>query len=173
MLVALHGHLEAEFHDALNLRTGVDISIVGHIVVLMALAEVHTTREFAQYHEVGTTNEFILQGRLMQQAVERGHRAHVGKKAQLLTHSQQTYLWTDLRCRIVIVFQIAHSSEEYGVGLHTYLVGGVRIGIAHLVDGVCTTNSGGVSKLVAKLLGNCIEHSHTLFHNLRTNSIAL
>ena len=62
MTTALLSHLEAYLEDTLNLRTGVDVGIVGLIVVLIFLTKVHTAREFAEHHEVGTTQEFILQG---------------------------------------------------------------------------------------------------------------
>ena len=62
VFLAGHRHLEGYLQDALNLRTCVDIGIVGLIVVLILLAKVHTTREFANHHEISATQQFILQG---------------------------------------------------------------------------------------------------------------
>ena len=52
-------------------------------------------------------------------------------------------------------------------------MGGLWVRIAHLVDGVGTTDGCLVFKLVATFLCNSIEHCHTLFHNLRAYTIAL
>ena len=170
--MALHGHLETEFYDALNLRTGIDIGIVGLVVVLIPLAKVHTTSQFSQYHEVSTTNQFVFQRRLMQQTVEGSHRTDIGKESEFLTHGQQSYLRTNLSRGIVVVLQVAYGSKEYGIGPHTHLVGGIGIRIAHLVDGVSTTDGLFVLKLMSTLLGYRVEHSHTLFHDLGSDTIA-
>ena len=61
MLAPRHGHLEGYLQDALNLGTGVDVGIVCLVVVLILLAEVHATRQFAQHHEVGSLQEFVFQ----------------------------------------------------------------------------------------------------------------
>ena len=108
----------------------------------------------------------------MDQTVEGSHRAHIGKETEFLTHRQQPRLRTDLRRRIIVETQVADSSEEHGVGLHTHLVGALRIRVAHSVDGVRTTDSLFVFKLVSALLSHSVEHSYTLFHNLGTNTIA-
>ena len=173
MLLTGHCHLEAHLQDALHLRTGVDVGIVGLIVILILGTEIHTASQLANHHKVGTLQEFFFQWRLVQQTVECSHRAHVGKQTQLLTHGQQTCLRTYLSGRIVVELQRANSSKQHSVGLHTYLVGAVGIRIAHLLDGMSTTDSWGIFKLVTELSGNRIHHSHTLFHNLWAYSIAL
>ena len=61
MLSACHRHLEGHLQDALNLRTRVDICVVGLVVVLILLAEVHTTRQLTDHDEVGTTQQFVFQ----------------------------------------------------------------------------------------------------------------
>ena len=172
VLVALHGHLETEFQDALDLGTGVDIGIVGHVVVLMLLSEVHAAREFAQHDEVGTADEFILQRRLVEQTVEGDDGTHVGIEAQFLTHGQQTGLGTDLGRWVVVELQVADGSKEHGIGTHTHLVGAVGIGISDGLDGMGATDGLLVFKLMSTLGGYRVEHSDTLFHNLGADTIA-
>ena len=172
MLVALHGHLEAEFQDTLNLGAGVDIGIVGHVVVLVLLAEIHAAREFAQHHEIGSTDDLILQRRLVQQTVEGDHRAHIGIESQFLTHGQQARLRADLGRRIVVVLQVADGSEEHRISAHADLMGRVGIRIAHGLDGMGATDGLLVFKLVTTLGCHSIEHSHTLLHDLGADSIA-
>ena len=139
----------------------------------MLLAEIHTARQLAQHHEVCPTNKFVLQRRLVQQTVEGCHWSHVGKESEFLTHGQQTCLRTDLGRWIEVVLQVTHSGKEHGVGTHTHLVRAVRIRVAHLVDGMGTTDGILVFKLVSALLGNRVEYSHALFHNLRADTVAL
>ena len=172
MLTASHRHLESYLQNTLNLRTGVDVGIVGFVIVLVFLSKIHTARQFADHHKVGTTQQFFFQGRLVQQTVERGHRTHIGKQSELLTHGQQTRLRTNLQRGIVVVLQVTHSSKQHGVGLHTHLVGAVGIRIAHLLDGMGATDGLLVFKLVSTLLSHSIKHGHTLFHNLRSDTIA-
>ena len=62
MTLTFHSHIKAQTDDALNLGTSVDVCIVGLVVVLVFLAEIHTARQFAQHHEIGTTDEFVFQG---------------------------------------------------------------------------------------------------------------
>ena len=173
MLLTGHRHLEAHLQDALHFWTGVDIGIVGLIVILILGTEIHATGQLTNHHKIGTTQQFFLQRRFVQQAIERSHRTDVGKQSQLLTHGQQTCLRTYLSGRIVVELQRANSSKQHSVGLHTYLVGAVGVRIAHLFDGMSTTDSRGIFKLVTELSGNCIHHSHTLFHNLWAYSVAL
>ena len=61
VLTARHGHLEGHLQDALNLRTGVDVCIVGLVVILIFLTEIHAARKFTDDHEVGATQQFVLQ----------------------------------------------------------------------------------------------------------------
>ena len=109
----------------------------------------------------------------MQQAVERGHRAHIGKEAQFLTHGQQTRLRTNLGRRVIIELERTYSGKEHSIGLHTHLVGTVGVRITYLVDGMGTTDGTLVFELMSALGSNGIEHSHTLFHNLWANTVAL
>ena len=109
----------------------------------------------------------------MQQTVEGGHGTHIGEEAQFLTHGEQTRLWADGQSGIVVEAQIAYGSEEHGIGAHTHLMGAVGIGITTDIDGVGTTDGGLVFKLMSALLGNGVEHGYSLFHDLRSDTIAL
>ena len=172
MLTTLHGHLKTQFHDTFNLRTGIDIRIVSFVIILISLTKVHATRQFAQHHEISPTNQLVLQRRLVKQAIESSHRTHIGKQAEFLTHGQQACFGTHLRRRIMIVLQIAHSGKKYGIRLHADLMGRIRIRISHLIDGMGTTDGFLIGELVATFSCNGIQHSHTLFHNLRTDTVA-
>ena len=171
MSLTRHRHLESHLQDTLDLRTSIDICIIGLVVVLILLAKIHASRQLANHHEVSSTQEFILQWRLMQQTVEGSHRTDIGKKSELLAHSQQTRFRTDLRCGVIIIFQRTHSRKEHGIGTHTDLVGSVGIRIAHLFDGMRPTNGLLVFKLVSALRCNRIKHCHTLFHYLWSDTI--
>ena len=61
MTATLHRHLERHLEDALNLRTSIDIGVVGFVVVLILLTEIHTTRQLADDHKVSTTQQSFFQ----------------------------------------------------------------------------------------------------------------
>ena len=171
MVLALLGILEAHLQDALNLRTGVDIGIVGHVVVLVFLTEIHTTRELADNDEVGSTNEFVLQRTLMQKAGEGGHGPYVGKEPELLAHGEKSLLRSDRRGGIVVVAQVAHGSKEHRIGSHAHIVSGIGIRVANEVDGMCTTDGFFVFEFMMESLCNGIEDSNSLRHDLRSDAI--
>ena len=79
MTLTLHSHIKGQTDDTLDLGTRIDVGVVGLVVVLILLAKIHTTRQFTQYYEIGTTKQFLFQGGLVQQTVERGHRTHIRK----------------------------------------------------------------------------------------------
>ena len=170
--MALHGHLESNLQDTLYLRTRIDIGVEGLVIVLIFLTKIHATRKLTDNDKVGTAQQLFLQRRLMQQTVEGDHGAHVGKESQLLAHSQQARLRTHLQRGVVVILQIAYSSEEHGIGTHADIVRGSGIGIATGLDGTGTHQRLLVFKLMATLLGDSIHHSHTLFHVFRTNTVA-
>ena len=60
-MAALLGILKAYFQDAFNLRAGVDVRVVGLVVVLIFLAEIHTSSELADDDEVSTTQQLLFQ----------------------------------------------------------------------------------------------------------------
>ena len=130
-----HRHLESHFQNALNLRTRIDIGVKGLVVVLVFLTKIHASRQFANHHEVGTTQQFLFQRRLVEQTIKRGYRTDIGKESQFLTHSQQARFRAHLQRRIVVVFQVTNSSKEYCISTHTDIVGTVRIGIATSING--------------------------------------
>ena len=173
MLTTCHGHLEGHLQDALYLRTGVDVGIVCLVIVLILLSEIHAARQFTNHHEVSATQQFVLQRRLMQQTFKGGYRTDVGEQSQFLAHSQESRLRTYLQRGIIIEAQVAYSSKEYCISPHTHLMGAVGIRFATDVDGMGTTDGLLVFKLVSALRCNGIQHSHTLFHNLRADTIAL
>ena len=108
----------------------------------------------------------------MQQTVKGGHGTNIGKQSQLLAHGQQTSLGTNLRRRVIVILQVAHGGKQHGIGTHADIVGSLRIGVAHGLDGRSTDECLLIVKLMSKLLGNSVHDGHTLLHDLRTYSVA-
>ena len=172
MLVALHGKLEGHLEDTLNLGACVDVGVVGLVVVLILLAEIHAARELANNHEVGTLEQLVLERRLVQKAVEGGHRAHVGKEPQLLAHGKQTLLGAHLGCGVVVETWVANGGKQNGVGIHAGLEGGLGEGIANGINGMGATDCLVERELMAEFLCHYLHHLYTLFHDLRSDSVA-
>ena len=107
----------------------------------------------------------------MQQALERLHGADVGIQPQLLAHGQQALFGAHLGRRVVVILGIAHGREQHGVGLLTYMIGILREGVAHLVDGVRPAESVLISHFVAKLLAHGSHHVHAYGGNLRPDTV--
>ena len=171
VLTSRHRHLEGHLQDALNLRTRIDVRIECLVVILIFLAKIHAARQLADDHEVCATKQFLLQRRLVQQTVERSHRAHIGIEAQLFAHSQQSRFRTHLQRGIIVVLQVAHRRKQHGISPHAYVVGSSGISVATRLDGAGTHQCLLVFKLVSALLGYSVHHGHTLFHNLRPDTI--
>ena len=108
----------------------------------------------------------------MKQTIESGHGPHIGKEAQLLAHGQQSLFRTYGRRGVVVVPRMPYGGEENCVGTHTHIVGGLGIGVADDIDGMGTTDSLLVFKLMAETLGNGIHHGHALRHYLRAYAVA-
>ena len=172
MALALHRGLETYLQNALNLGPGIDVGIVGHVVVLMSFAEVHPPCQFADNNKIYPLQEFVFQRAFVQQAVEGGYRTDVGKESQFLAHGQQTLLGAHGRGGVVVVFQVANGGEEYGVGPHTYLMGTLGIRVAHLVDGMGAADGLLVAELMVELTGNGIHHVDALLHDFRSDTVA-
>ena len=172
MVAALTGHIERHAKDALNLGTGVDVGIVGAVVVLVFLSKVHAARELADDHEVGTSQELVLQGRLVEQAREGGDGTHVGVEAQFLAHGKQSLFGAHGSRGVVVEAQVAHGGEEHGIGTHAHLMGGLRIGVADEVDGMSATDGLLVGELVVELAGDGVHDGHSLLHDLGPDSVA-
>ena len=107
----------------------------------------------------------------MEQAVKRGHGAHVGEESQLLPHGQQPLLWAHFGGRVVVEAKIAHGGEEHGVCLHAGLVGILGEGVSHLVYGVGSANGFLVVELMSKLAGDSVKRGHALLHDFRPDAI--
>jgi len=172
MVIAALSEFKGYFQDAFDLRTMIDICIVSLFVVLVFLSEVHTTSQFTDDDEVSPFDEFFLQRALVEQAVESSHGAYVGKESEFLAHGQQTSLGTYLQCRIVVKTWITYSGEEHSVGVHTGLERLIGEGIPHGIDGVSTTDSFVIRKLMVELLGHSIQYMKCLRHDLRSDTVA-
>ena len=174
---ALAGVLIADAQDALHLRAAVVVrveSILHTISIdqgLLLLAEVHAAGQFADADEVGAAHQLILQGGLVDEAVERLHGTYVGIEAQLLAHGQESLLGTHLGGGIVVELRVAHAGKEHGIGLLARLERLFGEGVSHLVDGMGAAECFLVTNLMAELCGHCAEHGHALLHNLGADSV--
>ena len=57
MFFPFHGIFETDFQDALDLRACVHIGIVGLIVILIFLPEIHASRQFTDTQEIRTIHQ--------------------------------------------------------------------------------------------------------------------
>ena len=168
---ALPGILVGHAQDALHLGAAVVVGVPGLIGALLFLAEVHAAGQLAYADEVGAAHQFVLQRRLVDEAVERLHRADVGIEAQPLAHGQQALLGAYLGRGVVVELGVAHTGKEHGIGLLTGLVRLLGEGIAHLVDSMCTAKCFLVTHFVTELLGYSRQDGHALLHNLWSDSV--
>ena len=171
-MVAFASIFISYFQDSLYLRTSVVVGIVSLVVVLVFLTKVHSSGKLAYADKIGSVDKFILQRRLVEQALECLHGTDIGEESQFLTHRQQSLLRTHFCCRVVVELRIAYSSKENCVSLLTCLESLLGEWVSHLVDGISTDEGFLVLYLVSKLLCYCVHHSHSLSHYLRTNAVA-
>ena len=170
MLVAAHSKLERHLQYALNLWAVIDVGVEGFLIILILLSEVHSTRQLTYDNEISTLDKLLFQWALMQQAIECGNRANVGKEAKFFAHSKQA--WANFQCWIVVETWVTYSGEQHGIGIHTNFESLFRERIATCIYGMSSAESLRVSKLMAKLLCHDIQYLNGLWHNLRTNTIA-
>lgn len=107
----------------------------------------------------------------MEQTVERGHRPHIGKEAEL-AHGQQASLRAHLQCGVVVEARVSDSSEEHSVGVHADLERLFGERVATDVDGVGSADGLTVHKLVSKLLGDGVEHMDGLRHDFWPDAVS-
>ena len=138
MAAALHGVTVGQTHDPLDLFAGIDARVVGYAPVLAAAlrtAEIESAGEFADADEVHAFHQIGPERRAVEERGERCHGADIGVKPQLFAHSQQSVLRPDARRGVVIIFGRADGAIEDGVAAHAELVSGLRIRIAHGING--------------------------------------
>ena len=107
----------------------------------------------------------------MDEAIEGSDWTDVGKEAQLLAHGQQALLGTHLGVGVIVELRVTHAGKEHGVGLHTGLESLFGERIAHLVDGICSTDGILVTQLMTELLAHSLGHCQALLHNLWSDAI--
>ena len=171
MLLALQGVFIGHLQNALNLRTCIIVGIIGLVIVLILLTEIHTAGEFADADEICPFDKFVFQRTLMQQALKGLDRTDVGKEAQFLTHGKQALLRTNLGCGVIVKFGITYRGKKHSISLLASLESLLGEWVTHLIDGMGTAKGFLVNHFVAELLSNCRHHSHTLLHNLRADTI--
>ena len=171
MLTALACILVGDTQNALHLRTAVEVGIISLIRTLLLLTEIHTAGKLTDTDKVSSAYQFILQGRLVHQAVERLNGTYIGKEPQFLTHSQQSLLRPHLSCRVIIELGITDTGKKHSISIHTGLEGFLREGITHLIDSMGTAKSLLIGNLVSELPGNSTHNSYALLHNLWTDTV--
>ena len=169
--MAVHGKVESDLQNALNLRTIIDICIVCFLIVLVFLTEIHATCQLTDNHEVSTFDQFLFQWAFVKEAIEGSYRADIGEEAELLTHGEQTCLRTNLQCGVVVKTRISNSSEEHGISIHTRLEGLIGERVATSIDGVGAADRLLISEVVTELLCDHIQYVDSLWHDLRANTI--
>ena len=107
----------------------------------------------------------------MYEAVKRLYGTDVGKESEFLAHGQKSLLRANLSIGVVVIFGIAYTGKEDSIGLLAHLEGLFGEGVAHLIYGMCTTESLLEGHLVTKAVGHSLQDGHTLFHNLGTDTI--
>ena len=172
MVVPAARIVEAHAQYALYFRACIVVGVVCLVVVLILLAEVHSAGQLAYADEVGSVNKFLAQRRHVQKTLESLHRTYVGKQAEALAHGKQTLFGAHLGRWVVVKLGVANGCEQHSVGILACLVCLFGKGVAHFVDGVCAADGLGIFKLVSKLGGHCIQDGHSLFHYLRSDTIA-
>jgi len=158
--------------DALHLGTAIEVGVVGFVVALLLGTEVHASRQFADADEIGTADEVVLEGRLVDEAVEGLDGTDVGKEPELLAHGEETLFGAYLCGGIVVELRVADGAEENGVALHAELMGLGGIRVANGIDGMSATNAVIVMELMAVLLTDGFGDLEGLAGDFGTNAVA-
>ena len=170
--VASHGVFESDLEDAFDLGTRIEIGVVGLVVVLVFLAEIHASGEFADANKVGSLDDFVLERRLVDESREGLHRSDIGEESEFLTHGKESLFGADLGRRVIVEAQVADGCKENGITVLAKLESLLGERVADLVDGVCAADTLLDRDLVTKLPGDGLHDSHALFHDFRTDTIA-
>ena len=171
MLAAFHCILKSNLQYTLYLRTSIHIRIIGFVIILIFFTKIHTSCQFTNTKEISSFYQFRTKRRLMNQAFKSLHRTDIGKKSQLLTHSQQSLLRTNFCCRIIIKLRITYSRKKYSVCFLTYTVSFFRKGIPHFIDRICTTNGVFIIYFMSKLLANGTHYLYPLYGNFGSDTV--
>ena len=172
MLSAFHRIFETDFQNTFDFGTGIIIGVIRLVVVLIFLAEIHASRQFANTNEVGVFYQLGTQRRFVQQAFEGLYRTDVRKQSEFLAHRQQSLFGTHLRRRVIVVLRIAHRREQHGICLPTNTKRLFRKRIAGLIDGIRPANRIFVTHPVTKPLTHGTHHLHSLHGDFRPDAVA-
>ena len=108
MFAAALGIFKGNFQDALHLVARIGIGVVGIIVAFFLFSEIHAAGELTDADEIGATDEFVLQRRFVDEAVEGLNGTYVGKEAQLLAHGKESLLGTHFGVGVVVEARITN-----------------------------------------------------------------
>ena len=172
MSVSLHRIFESHLEDPFDFRPSVVVSVVCLVVVLVLLSEIHSAREFTYADEVSPFDEFLLERRLVHEAVEGSDRTDVGVESEFFSHREKTLFRTNLRIRVVVEFGVAYRREKHSVGFHANFIRLFRERVADLVDGVSSANCVFITQFVSELLAYGLCHGQSLFHDFGSDAVA-
>ena len=108
----------------------------------------------------------------MDETVESGDGAYVGKESQLLAHGEQSLFGTHLGVGVVVELRVADGCEKHGVALHAETEGFFGEGVADLVDGVGSADCILVGQFVTELFTYGLGYGKSLFHDFRSDAVA-
>ncbi len=174
MLAAELSILESEFEDALNLKTMIEVGVIGRVAIVTTalLTEIHAASKLTDAEELSTLDKFALERALINEALVSLHGAEVSEETEFLTHGEEAVLRAHLSGWVVIIARIAYGAKEYGVALEASLESVLREWVASGIDGASAYKTLGESGLMAELLADGIDCLDCLLNDLGTDSVA-
>ena len=171
MLATLHGVLETNLQDAFYFGTGVEVGIICFIVVLVFLAEVHTSGQLANADKVRAIHQFRAERRLVNQAFESLHGTDIGKQSQFLAHGQQSLFGAYFGCRVIVEFRVAYGRKQYRIRILASLVRSFGERITHLIYRIRAADGVFITHFMSELLANGGHHIHAYSRNLGADTV--
>ena len=177
LLVAHHGHVEADLGDAADLALAVRQRVVRHALTVLQylalarLSEVDTAGQLAHDQDIQPGNDFRLERRGIGQLRIEQRRAQIAEQPQLGADLQQAALGTNGRIDGVPL-RSADGAQQDGVSGTSTLQGLIGQRHAVLVDSRTTELVVAQLEAQLKLVIGQLQHLDRLGHDFRANTIA-
>ena len=85
------------------------------IVFTATLTEVYIARKFAEEKNISTFQNLRFYTRSAKKFIKQLDWTKVCVETKFFAHLQQTLLWTNFRCWIVIIFWVTYCSEKHSI----------------------------------------------------------